>query len=83
MSNVTASSHMVEKYLEMVEDSKPSRSPIPSEALEVKLKLTFESNRDLVDKLKNLLRQAYTCWDYTSEQARGSQLIKNQDKDKR
>ena len=63
MSNVTASSHMVEEYLKLVEDSKLSRSPIASEALEVKLKLTFESNRDLVDKLKNLLRQAYTCWD--------------------
>ena len=45
--------------------------------LEVKLKLTFKSSGDLVDKLKNLLRQAYS-WNYTGEQAQGNQ---DQDQD--
>ena len=44
----------------VVENSIPRCSTIPSERLEVKLKLTFESSGNLVDKLKNLLRQAYT-----------------------
>ena len=53
-----------------VEDSKPRRSPIPSGGLEVKLSLTFKSRGDLIDKLKLLLREAYT-WDYTGEQTQG------------
>ena len=60
-----------------VEDSKPRRSLIPSGGLEVKLQLTFKSSGDLVDKLKILLRQAYT-WDYTGEQA---QAIQDADED--
>ena len=47
-----------------VEDSKPRKSPIPSGGLEIKLNLTF---KDLIDKLKLLLRDAYN-WDYTGEQ---------------
>lgn len=50
-----------------VEDSKPRRSPIPSGGLEVKLSLSFKGWRDLIDKLKLLLRDAYT-WDYTGVQ---------------
>ena len=38
--------------------------------LEVKLSLTFKSRGDLIDKLKLLLREAYT-WDYTGEQTQG------------
>ena len=53
-----------------VEDSKPRRSPIPSGGLVVKLSLTFKSRGDLIDKLKLLLREAYT-WDYTGEQTQG------------
>ena len=48
----------------------PRRSPIPSGGLEVKLSLTFKSRGDLIDKLKLLLREAYT-WDYTGEQTQG------------
>ena len=43
---------------------------IPSGGLEVKLSLTFKSRGDLIDKLKLLLRKAYT-WDYTGEQTQG------------
>jgi hypothetical protein len=35
--------------------------------LEVKLRSTFKSRGDLIDKLKLLLREAYT-WNYTGEQ---------------
>ena len=51
-----------------VEDSKPRKSPIPSGGLEIKLNLTFKGRGDLIDKLKLLLRDAYT-WDYTGVQA--------------
>ena len=50
--------YMVVKYLEL----EPRRFPIPSGGLGVKFKLTFKSSGDSVDKLKNLLRLAYTWW---------------------
>ena len=56
-----------------VEDSKPRRSPILSGGLEVKLKLTFKSSGDLVDKLKILFRQAYT-WDYTGNKLKETKM---------
>ena len=53
-----------------VEDSKPHRLLIPSEGLEVELKLTFKSRGDFVEKLKNLIRQADSL-NYTGEEAQG------------
>ena len=35
--------------------------------LEVKLKLTFKGLGDIVNKMKQLIREAYT-WEYTGEQ---------------
>ena len=51
----------------VVEDSRHRRSPIPSGGLEVKLKLTFKGLGDIVYKMKQLIREAYT-WEYTGEQ---------------
>ena len=51
----------------VVEDSRHRRSPIPSGGLEVKLKLTFKGLGDIVCKMKQLIREAYT-WEYTGEQ---------------
>ena len=51
----------------VVEDSRHRRSPIPSGGLEVKLELTFIGLGDIVCKLKQLIREAYT-WEYTGEQ---------------
>ena len=47
----------------VVEDSRHRRSPIPSRGLEVKLKLTFKGLRDIVYKMKKLIREAYT-WEF-------------------
>ena len=44
----------------VVEDSRHRRSPIPSGGLEVKLKLTFKGLGDIVYKMKQLIREAYT-----------------------
>jgi hypothetical protein len=53
----------------VVEDSRHRRFPIASGGLEVKLKLTFKLKGlgDIVYKMKQLVREAYT-WEYTGEQ---------------
>ncbi|KAL5269491.1 hypothetical protein ACHWQZ_G003095, partial [Mnemiopsis leidyi] len=51
----------------VVDDSRHSRSPIPSGGLAVKLKLTFKGLGDIVFKMKQLIRESY-CWEYTREQ---------------
>ena len=50
----------------VVEDSRQRRSPIPSGGLEVKLKLNFQGLGDIVYKMKQLIREAYS-WEYTGE----------------
>ena len=50
----------------VVEDNRHRRSPIPSGGLEVKLKLTCKGLGDIVYKMKQLIREAYS-WEYTGE----------------
>ena len=47
-------------------DIRPRRSPIPSGGLEIKLLLTFCGPGTIVDKMKQLVREAYT-WEYTGQ----------------
>ena len=51
----------------VVEDSRHRRSPKPSGGLEVKLKLTFKGLGDIVYKMKQLIREAYTWHGSTLE----------------
>ena len=43
----------------IVDDTRPKRSPIPSEGLEIKLKLKFQAPAKLADKMKLFIRNAY------------------------
>ena len=49
-----------------VVEVRPRRSPIPPGGLEIKLLLTFCSSGPIVDKMKQLVREAYS-WEYTGQ----------------